>query len=184
MRFDLAGEGRMLATRERGRDVRHRVEDLMASMAPGDTMIIECGQVSAMTVSFADECLGKLVSDRASAAGDTGLLVVGASDDLVETLNIVMERRKLAIASVPDDGGVALLGTRAPWLSETMAGAAALGTFRVGDLAEKLGTTAPATNNRLRVLLQAGAVMRERSVPDHGGREFIYKVVALPAIVA
>ena len=65
-----------------------------------------------------------------------------------------------------------------------MAGAAALGTFRVGDLAEKLGTTAPATNNRLRVLLQAGAVMRERSVPDHGGREFIYKVVALPAIVA
>jgi hypothetical protein len=184
MRFDLAGEGRMLATREFGREVRHRVEELMATMEPGDTLIVECGQVFAMTVSFADECLGKLVADRASADGEAGLLIVAASEDLAETLSIVMERRKLAIANVGNDGRISLLGTTAPWLSETMSAAAELETFRVGELAEKIGATAPATNNRLRVLLQAGAVMRERSVPDHGGREFIYKVVAVPAAVA
>jgi hypothetical protein len=184
MRFDLAGEGTMLATRERGREVRHRMEVLIADIEVGETLVVDCSQVVAMTVSFADECLGKLVADRASASGEGGLLIASPSADLAETLSVVMERRKLMIAAVNDAGQVILLGAKAPWLAGTMAAVTQLGTFRVGELADRLGTTAPATNNRLRAMLQAGAVTREPSGLDHGGREFIYKVVASPVPVS
>ncbi|MEV4451554.1 MULTISPECIES: MarR family transcriptional regulator [Streptomyces] len=64
-------------------------------------------------------------------------------------------------------------------LADTYRCARELSTFRAAELAEELHISLPNANNRLKRLLAAGALRRERSDgPDRGGKEFIYSAPA------
>jgi predicted transcriptional regulator len=64
-------------------------------------------------------------------------------------------------------------------LAETVKRAVELESFRAAELAEALGLSAQAVNNRLKAAQTAGAVTRERVVPEGGGKEFLYRA-AIP----
>jgi predicted transcriptional regulator len=51
-----------------------------------------------------------------------------------------------------------------------------LGQFSVTEIAERLGVTPQAANNRIKALLRTGALSRQRSDPARGGREYLYRV--------
>lgn len=170
-----------LATRERGRRVREDIERSLAALRAGEVLSLDFTGVEAVTVSFGDECVAKLLADRTSGGfPDKGLVVVGADEDVRETLEAVLERRRLGIVSLTEIG-FEVLGAR-DWLEATLRVASELGSFSARDLAERLGLTPQAANNRLRGLLASGAVVRERIVPDGGGKEFRYRFI-VPELV-
>ena len=177
MAYKIAKHGDFLATRERGRRVREEIEQELESLAPGDTLTLDFSGVEGITVSFGDETVGKLVIARAAGDfTDRFLVLEGVNDDVRETLEAVLIRRKVAAVAI-DRSGPQVLGQR-DWLPGTLMAAVEMQSFSAGQLAERLGITPQAANNRLKLLVASGAVARERAVPDGGGKEFSYRVVA------
>jgi hypothetical protein len=169
-----------LATRERGRRVREDVEKELSALAAGRTLALDFAGVEGVTVSFGDELLAKLVIDRdAGQFVDCGLIVEGADEDVRETLETVLARRKVAAVNLDKEGHPEVLGGPA-WLAETLSAALELRSFSAAELAERLGLTPQAANNRLTRLVASGGVVREQIVPEGGGKEFGYRV-AVPA---
>ncbi|MEV0269707.1 hypothetical protein AB0H43_13085 [Hamadaea sp. NPDC050747] len=127
-----------------------------------------------MTISFADELLGRFYDSLAS--GDVkaeAVQIRGLNDETRETVDLCLERRD-KIAVTVDDGRPALLGRTEP-LEETFQVALALGEFKANDLADALSITAQNANNRLRRLVEAAVVRRRQtSVANRGGKEFVY----------
>lgn len=180
IRYEVARWNNFLATRERGRRVREDIEAKLAQLGVGDTLLLDFAGVEGITVSFGDETLAKLVVARMSGDfTDRGLIIEGANEDVRETLESVLARRKLAVVSVSATGEPKVLGD-VGWLPETLRAALDLQTFRASEIAERLGLTPQAANNRLRMLVASGAVAKQRVVPEGGGKEFSYKA-SLPA---
>jgi len=73
------------------------------------------------------------------------------------------------------DGKVELLGGE-EHLQETFSMAAQRQEFRASDLAEDLQLKVQNVNNRLKKLVDDGALIRDRRDPDRGGREFFYRI--------
>lgn len=175
VRYQVARWNNFLATRERGREVREEIEAELARLTAGDTLVLDFRGVDGITVSFGDETVAKLVLARAAGdLADRGLAIEGANEDVRETLETVLARRKMAAVVITEDGEPAALGEFA-WLPETLKAALELQSFRATELAERLKITPQAANNRLRMLVASGAVARERTVPEGGGKEFGYR---------
>jgi hypothetical protein len=176
MRYPIVDWNVFLATRERGRRVREDIEAKLAEVAVGNTLTMDFSGVEGITVSFGDECLAKLILAR--SAGDyvdRGLVIEGANEDVHETLQTILARRKLAAVSVTPSGELEVLGEQR-WLPETLSAALELRAFGASELAEKLGLTPQAANNRLRLLVASGAVAKELVIPEGGGKEFSYRI--------
>jgi STAS-like domain of unknown function (DUF4325) len=167
---------KFLATRDKGRDLRMELED-QVSRVPADRVVIDFSGVEAMTISFADEFVGRFYVSLAS--GDSAaplVLLAGLNEDNLATVSICLERRDLAAAAVVDHQPV-LVG--APdYLAKTYEQAVSLGTFSALDLASRLGLSAQNMNNRLKRLVDAAAVRRRRVTSGRGGKEFAYSAPA------
>jgi hypothetical protein len=174
LKFAVRPHGQFLATRSSGRSVREELEDQVTRRHP-EEVVIDFTGVVAMTISFADEFLGRLYTSL--AAGDLpaqAVLLLGLKDDTEETVAICLERRGLAAAAAIN-GHPALLG--APeHLVETYRHALELGSFSALDLAIQLSISAQNANNRLKQLVMARAIQRQRVPSDRGGKEFAYTV--------
>lgn len=180
MRYEVGQWNAFLATRERGRRVREDIEKKIASVTPGETLVMDFSNVEGITVSFGDECIAKLILARASGDFvDRGLVVEDANEDVRETIETVLARRKVAVIGIAATGEAEVLG-EAGLLPETLKAVVQLRSFKATELAERLGITPQAANNRLKMLVASGAVARERAVPEGGGKEFTYKVT-MPA---
>lgn len=177
MRYEVVKWSVFLATRERGRRVREDIEERLAELAVGDSLVLDFAGVEGITVSFGDECVAKIILARSAGDfADRGLVIEGANDDVRETLEAVLSRRNISAISLSASGEPQVLGER-DWLPATLAAAIELRTFSASDLADRLDLTPQAANNRLKVLVASGAVARARVVPEGGGKEFSYTVV-------
>jgi hypothetical protein len=172
--------GPLASTRACGLQYRQELEHILADNPPDEAVIISFQNVTAMTGSFTDEFLGKLLVAR--AAGLTGrapVILTGLTDETAWEVNLCLERRK-TVAVWADDAALRLLGGD-EIVKQTFAAAALRGEFRASDLAVDLSTSQQNVNNRLKRLLDAGALLRDRQDPAAGGREFLYRVATLPS---
>lgn len=175
MRFKVGRFGAFLATRNKGAKVREDLERQMRGLAGGDVVEISFARVEAVTVSFADEFIGKLFAlAREEDGPGTALLLRDLNDEVREAVSISLERRGAAAVARRSKQFEILGGDR--YLAETYVQARALGEFRAGDLAKAVGITPQNANNRLRRLVDAGALLRVRTAPQRGGKEFLYRV--------
>ena len=175
--FDVSQHGEFLATRSSARMIRDSLEAKATALDPSDSVVIDFTGVEAMTISFADEFLGKFYTTL--AAGDIPAQVVllrGLNEDTRETVTVCLQRRELVATAAAGNGNIQLVA--APeFLVDTYHHAATLGTFRASDLSDRLGITPQNANNRLRRLTAAGALRRERvTMSERGGKEFVYTV--------
>lgn len=174
--YRIADWNVFLATRERGRRVLVDVDARLAKLELGVALALDFAGVEGITVSFGDEFFAKLLLARAAGDhDDRGLFIEGANEDVWETLDTVLERRKISAVGLDSSGHLAVLGVRS-WLPETLEAAVGLRAFSAAVLAERLSISPQAANNRLKALVSAGAVVRERVVPEGGGKEFGYSV--------
>jgi len=59
--FDLAAFGSDFLTRDQGARVRKAVERQLGALPHGERLLIDLGTARAITPSFVDECLGRLL---------------------------------------------------------------------------------------------------------------------------
>lgn len=169
----------VLVTREAGADARHDIERRIHGLVDGQPVVLDFESVRAISVPFADECLGQLLSGRlAGYYEDQPILAVNASPDVRETVAAALRPRRLVLLGV-SDGEAELIGGDS-MLNSTMHAAQRLGSFTALQLADELGLSPQAANNRLKTLARAGALARRRVVPSRGGKEFAYEVPAVP----
>jgi DNA-binding transcriptional ArsR family regulator len=177
MTFPVGQRGAFLATRNIARAILADLEERIASNLASEVVLVDFGAVDAMTISFADEFLGRFYT--ALAAGHiraVAVLLRGLNEETAETITICLERREL-IAAALVDGGKALIGAQ-DFLAESYRHALELRRFKAGEFAAALGITPQNANNRLKRLVAAGALRKERSISSgRGGKEFSY---ALP----
>jgi hypothetical protein len=103
--------------------------------------------------------------------------LTGLNEETRDGVTVCLERRK----QIAVDGDTnELLGDTAH-LSDTWAAARRLGNFRAAQLADELTISLPNANNRLKKLVEAGALYRERCAgPKRGGKEFTYRLARGP----
>ncbi|MDI5975474.1 STAS-like domain-containing protein [Amycolatopsis magusensis] len=170
--------GSYLATRSVAKLARESLEHEVAAGAQGGELLVDFTGVDAMTISFADEFLGKFYGSV--AAGDVAASVVllqGLNEETLETIQICLERRELMAATV--DGEQLKLLAAPEYLGETYRQAVVLRRFRAAELSERLGVTLQNVNNRLKRLVSSGTLKREKSIPSNrGGKEFVYTIPA------
>jgi hypothetical protein len=164
----------VLDTRSRGAEVRWDIERSVAASCDGEALVIDFDHVRAVTVPFVEECIGKLLAGRSiSYYDDHPVLAVNANDDVRDTLAVALGNRRLALlhASEPP----MLLGGD-DILNATLREAWPMRRFTASDVAERLGISTQAANNRLKALVARGALHRVLTVPAGGGKEFAYTV--------
>lgn len=173
--FAVRDFGSFLFTRDVGIEARSSLEGELRDSGPVGLLTIDFTGVDAMTNTFTDEFLGKFYV--ALAAGDSsadGVELAGLNDETRDAVTVCLERRKqIAVDAATHD----LLGD-ASVLLDTYHQARQLGAFRASALSEALQISLTNANNRLKRLVEAGALKRERSTAlERGGKEFTY---ALP----
>jgi len=183
MRFSVPAERGLLTTRSEGERLRQKLEK---ALRPRPTDLdVSFSDVKALTISFADEFLGRVLTELQVAPHEPiPIVLTGLNEDAAEELDVVLERRKLAAAS--EVGGRLTLIGGDRYLKSTYEAAVTLRRFTPAALAEKLGSTVQNINNRLKKLVQAGALERSRVPVAGGGREYEYYIpeafsVAQPA---
>lgn len=169
--------GAVLTTREAGERAWHDIEREIEAVGENHVIAIDFTGVDAITIPYADACLARLMSGKASGFYESHPLVLtNANEDVCETIGAALSRRHLVALCLVSGGAPNLLGGD-QMLERTIRAAAELqDPFSVSQLVEKMDISPQAANNRLRQLTKVGALQRERINPAHGGREFRYSV--------
>jgi hypothetical protein len=174
LEFPVSRYGSYLATRGKAREMRSELEEHVTANPGCGTVILNFQGIEAMTISVADEFLGRFILERSTDPAATfGVLVTGLNEETLEAVTVCLERRGLAVAAVID-GKLRLLA--APeYLVESFKAAVTLGSFRASALAAKLNLSLPNANNRLKRLAALGALHKQRAAPtERGGKEYLY----------
>src|SRR5262245_27254113 len=175
--FPVGSLDAYLATRDAARRMREDLENQITQQQP-DEVQIDFTSVQAMTISFADEFIGRIFTSLAAGDIRTGAVILtGLNSENQEAVAICLERRDL-IAAAASNGQVTLLGAPS-YLLETYLRALHLATFSALHLADELKVTPQNMNNRLKRLAASGALRRERTQSDRGGKEFAYAIPRL-----
>ncbi|WP_043261147.1 winged helix-turn-helix transcriptional regulator [Streptomyces sp. e14] len=174
--FPVQPYGEFLFTRAAGAAARADLEEQLRQSDALPMLTIDFAGVIAMTNSFADEFLGKFYTLLpAEGHAVEAVQLAGLNEETRDAVTVCLQRRKQFAV---DAERQTLLGD-AEVLTDTYECARKLSAFRAAELADELHISLPNANNRLKRLLEAGALRRERSVgPDRGGKEFIYSVPA------
>lgn len=177
MYFLVPTEKGLLTTRAHGEELRDQLERDFNAQRPRN-LEMSFGDVAALTISFADEFLGRFLTEiRATTQDPVLVLLTGLTDDTWQEVDVVLERRKIGAAFVKDGQLDFLGGDR--YLKETFRQAAKADHTTPAELAARLGTTVQNVNNRLKKLVELGALERSRVNLVGGGREFSYQVPAV-----
>jgi hypothetical protein len=155
--FDVGKQGgKVLATRVRGREVGRAAADRLDE---ADSMILGFWGVEVASPPFLDEFLQAVRSELSSGETSRLLVATGVNEDVRESLQMVLERRGGALASL-NKGQIELLGGSSQ-LAETLREAQKLGYFTAAKLAERLEVKLPNLHARLKALTESGAIARE-----------------------
>ena len=171
--FEVHRFGAFLSTRSTAAKVREELEQAVRAVRDAQRVDVDFSGVEAITISFADEFIGRFMTARAAGdVGDVAVVVTGLNGEVEEALSICLERRD-AIATARAKDGFWLLG--GDQIQETtFESLVQRGVSTASDLATELSITPQNANNRLKRLTAFGVVRRQKEAPQTGGREFVY----------
>lgn len=175
MRFRLTdwAENGVLRERVQAERARSKLTEELQRRDPA-AVGIDLEDIWVMSYPFADSFFGPLLlARRAGYYKAHPIAVFEANQDVRETIDAVMREQGTAIVAV--DGVTKLLGGE-PALKHALNMAAKLGSFSATRLGIELGVSPQGANNRLKALLEFGALVRTPVAVEGGGREFEYRV--------
>src|SRR5438045_751877 len=105
LNFAVSGYGNFLATRGSAKTAREGLEAAIEAQPAASLVVIRFDGVEAMTISFADEFLGRFYSALASGhLATAGVQLSGLNEETREAVSICLERRDLvAVATAADE---------------------------------------------------------------------------------
>jgi DNA-binding transcriptional ArsR family regulator len=167
----LRDQGRILSTRPRGREAAEQLRAI--ANEPGD-LIVDFDGVEVASPPFLQEIVD---ASRALVLrdSDTGRIVLFANmnEDIAETMRYVVAKRKLTLA-YREGNEIQLLEAK-PHLAATLKAAQQLHAFTAPQLAEQLKIQRDTATQRLRKLLETGAVVREQDPEARQGIRHLYR---------
>ena len=179
LHYTLNDQGNVLATRAHGVTTAQHLQELYDGQ---EVLILDFAGVDATSMTFLSQLLGA-VSDimKTRQRGGPLIMVMNVGGDVLIELQGVLERREATIAKLGPDGVELIAG--APHLQETLREAQAFSPhFTTTELAERLAIELSTLNERLKPLIQAGALARERDPNARQGRKYLYRAPDLAAL--
>lgn len=143
----------VLSTRERGKAAADRVQEALDQ----GSVVISFKAVEVATPSYLDEVVRRL-GGLLRGNEERVVVITETNEDVAESLELVLEKHKMALATVKGKQ-LELLGGSAQ-LKSTLAAAQQMHGFSAADLAKELEVKLPNLHQRLKGLMEAGAVSR------------------------
>jgi hypothetical protein len=177
------GVSGVLAGRKAGAVERDRLRRELGSLGPGSVLGVNLRNTQFMNFSFADECFRVLAQELSAGEAEDryAVLIVlpGEQEDLIEEIQVSLERKKLAmfLAEASDKGAAELrvVGYLSDYLAHTLA------YIRPGDtnetLAEKLGLNLTTCSNRTDKLAKLRLVRKQRRQGGLGYKQFEFSPI-------
>ena len=177
------GVSGVLAGRKGGAMERDRLRRALGSLGPGAVLGVNLRDTQFMNFSFADECFRVLAQELSAGEAEDRYVVLmvlpGEQEDLVEEIQVSLERKKLAmfLAEGSDKGAAELhvVGYLPDYLAHTLA------YIRPGDtnetLAEKLRLNLTTCSNRTDKLAKLRLVRKQRRQGGLGYKQFEFSPV-------
>jgi hypothetical protein len=167
--YPLRNHGKVLATRPLGTEV---AAALRAATTDAAAVIVDFAEIRVASSPFLDEVacvLRSMIADNP----ERFILLAHLNEDLMDTLELVLQRRDIVLTAVRDGKLGTVGGTRQ--LDETLAAAQELETFTAPELAERLELKLPNLHQRLAQLQAAGALTRSDDPSARRGRRLLFK---------
>ena len=172
---ECADDGDVLIGRTAGEEARAILERAIREAGESDPVALDFEGVRAITVSFAESFFVPLLAGRLKGYHENHpIVLLGVVAEVAETIDLVLKTRSMSVLAISESGAQLLGGDDA--LEETARLAYELGEFSTPKLADQLGITVPAANNRLRELVRRGALIRTPGYAPSGGRQYLYRV--------
>jgi hypothetical protein len=177
------GVSGVLAGRKGGAMERDRLKRELGSLSPGAVLGVNLRDTQFMNFSFADECFRVLAQELSAGEAEDRYVVLtvlpGEQEDLIEEIQVSLERKKLAmfLAEASDKGAAELrvVGYLPDYLAHTLA------YIRPGDtnetLAEKLGLNLTTCSNRTDKLAKLRLVRKQRRQGGLGYKQFEFSPI-------
>ncbi len=175
--LNLGEAGRVLSTRERGRQAADLVQDAFDA----GSVVINFSAVEVATPSYLDEIVRRL-GGLLHGNSDRLVVIAATNEDVSESLELVLEKHRMALAKLQKDQ-IELLGGSAQ-LKKTLKAAQQLGSFSAAELAKELELKLPNLHHRLRDLMEAGALARKPDETAERGKRDRYETADAATLVA
>jgi anti-anti-sigma regulatory factor len=150
--------GKVAGTRTLGREVAEQLRE--RAIGEEQDLVVDFSRVQVASSPFLDELACALRAWNADHP-DRFVVLMNLSEDVQDTLKLVLDRRVMALAELTQGKTLQLIGGAAH-LQETLKTAQELEVFTAAELAEQLRLKLPNLHQRLVALQAAGAVVRVR----------------------
>lgn len=164
----LREHGTVLGTRSLGAEV---ADEIRASDPTAGALILDFSGVRVASSPFLDEIVCAVRSTIVDHP-DRYVVSAGLNEDVLDTVQLVADRRGIALAVLQDEKLRLVGGKR--HLEETLAAAQDLSSFTAPQLAERLQLKLPNLHQRLAQLQEAGALTRAEDTTAERGRRLMF----------
>ena len=173
-RFQLADFDKRLWTRERAREIRGRLVEVLDELDAGDVLVIDLKGVEVFDYSFANEFFGKTILSLPIEYPGRFLMVDNLTKYTRENLEKALESLGLTMIERKADSR-RLIGKIHPADEETFAALLrSKEPATSSELKDRLGIGLTAVKERLSNLTQMGVIRREVSMSQAGREQFKY----------
>ncbi|MDY6863410.1 MAG: hypothetical protein SV062_10550 [Thermodesulfobacteriota bacterium] len=173
---NLNNGSKNLVTRETGRIIREAIETKILKEQEGSTIILDFSGIGIIDFSCADEVAAKLIARlNIKEYGDKYLLFSGLTSSQEENITASLEKKRLSLLSLKQDGTWKLLGILNPYLQDTLELVMERKLLTARELADLAGVEINSASTKLLNLNKLRLVVRVRAVLPKGGRQFVYE---------
>jgi hypothetical protein len=176
--FRLGSYGAQLWTREKAKQIRVELINVLETLGSGDVLAIDAAGVEVFDFSFANELFGKTLLTLGAEYPGRFVIVENLTEYTQENLGKALESLSLTMIE-RKKGKLGLLGKVHPTDKQTFAVIASAGeAVSAGALSKKLEVNLTAMNERLSKLTSLSVVRREKGSSASGREQYVYRVLS------
>lgn len=181
--FELKKYGTTLGIRQQGKQAQQEIEKEIHAMSYGEKLLLDLDGINVIGYSFADEAIALTIQRLTSREyGNKFVLIKCSNNDILEALEVALERRKLAVLVVrnqKDSTGKnwTCLGMKKDHLLRTLEVIIKHKKVKTGELSKILSIELTNCNNRATELYRLGLIEREKVNDPTGGIYYINKSI-------
>ena len=173
---NLTNGSKNMVTRETGRIIREAIEVKIQKEQEEMIIILDFSGIGIIDFSCADEVAAKFIARlNLKEYGDKYLLFSGLTPSQEENITAALEKKKLSLLSLKENGGWKLLGILNPYLKDTLDLVMARKSLTARELADLTGVEINSASTKLLNLNKARLAIRVREALPNGGRQFVYR---------
>lgn len=176
MEENLTNGSKNIVTRETGRIIREAIEVKIQKEQEEMIIILDFSGIGIIDFSCADEVAAKFIARlNLKEYGDKYLLFSGLTPSQEENITAALEKKKLSLLSLKEDGDWKLLGILNPYLRDTLDLVMGRKSLTARELADLTGVEINSASTKLLNLNKARLAIRMREALPNGGRQFVYR---------